>query len=158
LRDHYSREEAAEQVRRLGYLFGLMFYHFANILVERHGEEEGRRLIREAVRRFGLDRAMRMRERAKALGLEPTLENFRRVSDLPEVGWGGAGERYCPFAEPWFEKGAVDLCKLYCEVDIWKYVGYNPKISVRRTSWILEGDSECRYEIREEGVEGQAIF
>ncbi len=150
MKECYSREEAAEQVRRLGYLFGLMFYHFANILIEMHGEE-GRKLIQEAVRRFGLERARRMREKALTMGLEPNLENFRKVSDLPEVGWGGTTrETYCPFAEAWFDKGATDLCKLYCEVDIWKYIGYNPKISVRRKSWILEGDSECRYEIKEE--------
>ncbi|MEM2894261.1 MAG: L-2-amino-thiazoline-4-carboxylic acid hydrolase [Candidatus Bathyarchaeia archaeon] len=152
MRESYSREEAAEQVRRVGYLFGLMFYHFANILTERLGEEEGVKLIKEAVKRFGLERGRRMREKADAMGLEPTPENFRKVSDLPEVGWGGATrETYCPFAEAWFEKGAIELCKLYCEVDIWKYIGYNPKISVKRTSWILEGDNECRYEIKEEG-------
>ncbi len=150
MKDNYSRGEAAEQVRRLGYLFGLLFYHFSSLVIERYGEEEGRRLVEEAVRRFGLDRARRMREKAIAMGLEPNLENFRRVSDLPEVGWGGARETYCPFAEAWFEKGATDLGKLYCAVDIWKYVGYNPKILVKRTSWILEGDDECRYETEEE--------
>lgn len=151
MKESYTREEASEQVRRIGYLFGLMFYHLASTLIEGLGEEEGRKLIQEAVRRFGLERGRRMREKADSMGLEPTPENFRMVSDLPEVGWGGATrETYCPFAEAWFDKDATDLCKLYCEVDIWKYIGYNPKISVKRTSWILEGDKECRYEIKEE--------
>lgn len=47
MKEYYSREEAADRVRGLGYLFGLIFYHFANILIETHGEE-GRRLIQEA--------------------------------------------------------------------------------------------------------------
>jgi len=150
VREVYTREEAAEQVRRVGRMFGLLFYHFANLLVEELGEERGRELVREAVRRFGLERGRRMRERALAEGLEPTLENFRRVSDLPEVGWGGpTRESYCPFAEVWFEKDALELGKLYCDVDIWKYKGYNPHIEVERRAWILEGDDECRYDLRE---------
>ena len=150
MKDTYTREEATEQVRKLGRLFGLMFYHFSNLLVEELGEERGRELVREAVRRFGLDRARQVRERVVAMGLEPTLENYGRGADLPEIGWGGpTRETHCPFAEVWFEKGAVDLCKLYCDVDIWKYVGYNPEIEVKRTAWVLEGDPECRYDIRQ---------
>jgi len=151
LKEVYTREEATEQVRRLGRLFGLMFYHFANLLVEELGEERGKALVREAVKRFGLDRAQQIKEKVVAMGLEPTLENYRKAADLPEIGWGGpTRESYCPFAEVWFEKGAVDLCKLYCDVDIWKYVGYNPRIKVERRSWVLEGDRECRYEISQE--------
>jgi len=121
LKEVYTREEATEQVRRLGRLFGLMFYHFANLLVEELGEERGKALVREAVKRFGLDRAQQIKEKVVAMGLKPTLENYRKAADLPEIGWGGpTRESYCPFAEVWFEKGAVDLCKLYCDVDIWK--------------------------------------
>lgn len=146
----YTYEEAAEEVRKLGRLFGLMFYHFANILVEEHGEERGRELVMEVVKRFGLDRAQRVKDQVQAMGLEPTLENYRKAADLPEIGWGGSTrESHCPFAEVWFEKGAADLCKLYCEVDVWKYVGYNPDIDVKRRSWVLEGDDDCRYEIRQ---------
>ena len=150
MKETYTRDEAAEQVRRLGRMFGLMFYHFASLMVEEHGEERGRELVKEAVRRFGLERADQMRRKVLDMGLSPTLENFRKVSDLPEVGWGGPSrESHCPFAGVWFEKKAVDLCKLYCEVDVWKYVGYNPDIDVKRRSWVLEGDMDCRYEIKE---------
>jgi len=148
LKEVYTREEAAEQVRRLGRIFGLMFHHFANLLVDEFGEERARELVKEAVKRFGLDRARQVRKKVLAMGLEPTLENYGRAADLPEVGWGGpTRESHCPFAEVWFEKGSVDLCKLYCDVDIWKYVGYNPGIEVKRTAWVLEGDRDCRYEI-----------
>ncbi|MCD6480350.1 L-2-amino-thiazoline-4-carboxylic acid hydrolase [Candidatus Bathyarchaeota archaeon] len=149
---YYTREEVAEQVRRLGRMFGLLFYHFSKVIIEELGEERGRELIREVIRRFGLERGQRMRERALSMGLEPTLENFHKVSDLPEVGWGGAPrEHFCPFAEVWFEKDAIELGKLYCDVDIWKYKGYNPHIEVERKRWILEGDDECKYELRMRG-------
>lgn len=147
----FTREEAEEQVRAMARLFGLMFYHFANLLVEKYGEENGKALVREAVRRFGLDRAERVRRDVIKMGLEPVLENYGKVLDLPRIGWGGpTREMYCPFAEVWIEKGAEDLCKLYCEVDVWKMVGYNPKIKVKRLRWVLEGDADCRYQIEQE--------
>ena len=150
MKETYTREEAAEQVRKVGRMFGLMFYHFAKLLVEEHGEKRGRELVKEAVKRFGLERAGDMKQKTIALGLNPTIENFKKVSDLPDVGWGGhSRESHCPFAGVWFEKSAVDLCKLYCEVDVWKYVGYNSNIDVKRKAWVLEGDRDCRYEITE---------
>jgi len=150
LKEVYTREEASEEVRKLGRMFGLMFYHFTNLLVDEFGEERATQLVKETVKRFGLDRARRVREKVMAMGLEPTLENYGRAADLPEIGWGGpTRESYCPFAEVWFEKDAVDLCKLYCDVDIWKYVGYNPEIEVERKAWVLEGDRDCQYEIRQ---------
>jgi len=150
MKETYTREEAAEQVRKLGRIFGLMFYHFADLLSEEYGEERARELVEEAVKRFGLDRARQVKEKVVAMALEPTLENYHLAADLPEIGWGGpTRESHCPFAEVWFEKGAADLCKLYCDVDIWKYVGYNPDIEVKRTAWVLEGDRDCRYDIKQ---------
>lgn len=147
--DTLTKEEAAEQVRRMASLFGLMFYHFADLLVEKYGEE-GKALVKEAVRRFGLDRGERMRNEAVKMGLEPVLENFDRVSDLPRVGWGGpTRETFCPFAQVWLEKGAGELCKLYCEVDVWKMAGYNPGVEVKRLRWVLEGDEDCRYRMEQ---------
>lgn len=149
-KETFTRSEVVEQVRTMARLFGLMFYHFSKLLVEEHGEKRGRELISEAVKRFGLDRAKRIRDEVTRVGLEPTLENYGKVLDLPRVGWGGpTREAYCPFAEVWIAKGAENLCKLYCDVDIWKYVGYNPRIKVQRTRSVLEGDRDCHYEIHE---------
>jgi hypothetical protein len=146
-----THERAEEEVRAMARLFGLMFYCFAGTLVEKYGVDEGKSLIREAVRRFGLDRGEKMRNEANKAGLHPDLENFAKVSDLPKIGWGGeTRETYCPMAEVWIEKKAEDLCKLYCEVDVWKMIGYNPEIKVKRLRWVLEGDRDCKYEIQQE--------
>lgn len=141
-------KDAEEQVRVMARLFGSMFYHFANLLVESFGEVEGRRLVGKAMKRFGFERGEMMREKAVEMGLEPVLENFDKVNDLPRTGWGGSGrERHCPFAEVWIEKGAENLCKLYCAVDVWKMEGYNPRIRVRRLKWVLDGDTDCKYQM-----------
>jgi predicted ArsR family transcriptional regulator len=149
----FTREEAIKQVRAMANIFGLMFYHYANLAVEELGEEKGRAFVAEAVKRFGLDRAERVKKAVEEKGLEPTLENRRKANilDLPQIGWGGdSRETFCPFAEIWIQKGAEDLCKLYCEVDVWKMVGYNPNIKVERLRSVLEGDNDCAYDIRQE--------
>ena len=147
----FTREETFDQVRTMARLFGLMFYHFSNLAVEEMGEEEGKKFIAEAVKRFGLERAEKVKEEVEKMGLEPVLENYGKVLDLPRIGWGGSTrETFCPFAEVWIEKGAEDLCKLYCEVDYWKFVGYNPDIKVKRVRSVLEGDKDCKYEISQE--------
>jgi len=146
-----TRDEAEQQVRCMARLFGLMFYHFANLLVEEYGEEEGKTLVREAVKRFGLERGERVRKELINMGLDPVLKNYGRVLDLPQIGWGGpTRETFCPFAEVWIEKGAEDLCKLYCDVDVWKMTGYNPRIGVKRLRWVLEGDEDCKYSMEQE--------
>ena len=38
----FTRQECFDQVRAMARLFGLMFYHFANLLVENLGDEKSR--------------------------------------------------------------------------------------------------------------------
>ncbi|OGD58863.1 hypothetical protein A3K78_01560 [Candidatus Bathyarchaeota archaeon RBG_13_52_12] len=150
-KDTYTYDECFEQVRTMARLFGLMFYHFSNLAVEEMGEKKGKEFVAKVVKRFGLERAKRVKAEVKKLGLKPTLENYGKVLDLPRIGWGGSTrETFCPFAEVWMEKGAEDLCKLYCDVDIWKFVGYSSKIKVKRLKSVLEGDSDCAYDVKEE--------
>jgi hypothetical protein len=147
----FTRQETFDQVRTMARLFGLMFYHFANLAVEELGNEKGKEFVAEAVKRFGLERAERVRKQVEEMGLDPVLENYGKVLDLPRIGWGGpTRETFCPFAEVWIEKGAEDLCKLYCEVDYWKFVGYNPNIKVERLRSVLEGDRDCIYDVKQE--------
>lgn len=150
-KETYTYDECFEQVRAMGRIFGLMFYHFANLAVEQMGEEKGKEFVAESVKRFGLERAERVKRGVEEMGLEPVLSNYGKVLDLPRIGWGGdTPETFCPFAEVWIEKGAEDLCKLYCEVDFWKYIGYNPDIKVERVTSIFEGDRDCSYKVTQE--------
>ena len=81
-------------------LFGLMFYHFANLAVEELGDKKGREFIAESVKWFCLERADRVRKKVEELGLEPKLENYNKVIDLPRIASeGDSRETFCPFAE-----------------------------------------------------------
>lgn len=141
----FTYDEATEQVVTMARLFGLMFYHFSNLAIESMGETEGKKFITESVKRFGLDRSRRVKEKVLEMGLEPVLENYNKILDLPIIGFVDS----CPFADIWKEKGAEDFCKLYCDVDVWKYAEYNCDIKVDRVKWVLEGDDECLYNIRQ---------
>lgn len=41
---------------KMAYTYGLMYYHFAKVLVERLGKEKGEELITEALKNFALER------------------------------------------------------------------------------------------------------
>lgn len=144
-----SIKECAQQVRTIGYMFGLLYYHFAKTLVEELGETEGKRLILKAVQSYGYERGLKIKEDVQKRGLELTVENFKKFSDLPPLGWEyEAGKLvYCPYAQPWLEKGVEDLGSLYCEVDIALYKAYNPAIKVERLKSVLKGDNCCEYYI-----------
>jgi len=146
----FTQKEAEEEVKKMANLCGLMFYHFSSLLVEKLGEETGKEIVKEVVKRFGLERGNRIKEDVLKKGLKLTVKNFERFSDLPKIGWGGRKrETFCPFAEVWIAKEAEELCKVYCEVDLWKIKGYNPKIKLERVKWVLEGDDSCNYEIKD---------
>jgi hypothetical protein len=103
-----------------------------------------------------VDRTNRARERAAAQGLEPTLENFPRVNDLPQKGWAlwkpEMGGLRCPYAEvwleyyndnPWFKRFA----SLYCDViDTTNIENFTHTTSHRITKNLLWGDSSCERE------------
>ena len=141
-----SETDCARQVRKVGNQVGLLFYHFAKTLVDELGDVEGKRLILEAVRSYGTERGTAIREKVENAGLELTMENFAKFSDLPASGWeySDEGTTYCCYAEAWMDRGVEDLGRLYCEVDFALIKAFNPKIRVKRVGSILDGDPCCK--------------
>jgi len=146
MNDMISEKDCAKQVRKVGNQVGLLFYHFTKILVDELGEVEGKRLVLEAVRNYGTERGQAIREKVKTAGLELTIENFAKFSDLPASGWEytDEGTTYCCYAETWMDRGVEDLGRLYCEVDFALIKAFNPKIRVKRVGSILDGDPCCK--------------
>jgi predicted ArsR family transcriptional regulator len=139
--------ECAKQVRQMGVLMGQLYLHFAKTLVRELGEEEGKRLTLKAVSSYGTERGRATRQAVEVAGLEPTLENFFKFSDLPRLGWETSedGTTYCCYAEPWLQQGEEELGQLYCEVDIAKLKAYNSDFKIQRAKSLLKGDSHCHY-------------
>ncbi len=146
-----SAMDCTKQVRRMGNLFGLLYYHFAKTLIEELGVENGKKLIRKSVQSFGAERGRVIREKVLAEGLELSIENFFKFHWLPTLGWehDEKGVIYCSYAEPWIERGEHELGKLYCEIDFAKVEAYNPRIRVKRDTTILNGEACCSFTFEE---------
>lgn len=151
-----SKEEAEEQVVIMARRMALLYHHTAEVLTEKLGEEEGKELLHEIIKRYGHESGTAARINVEALGLPLTADNFNTGSDLPKWGWQtdrvtceDGIERgritFCPLAEVWKEKGSEQLGRIYCYVDQAKYDAYN-RIKCRHLKNVLDGDDCCLFD------------
>jgi hypothetical protein len=151
-------EEARQALEDLSRRLGLLHICFARTLVDELGEEKGRELIEKAIWDYGTKIGILIRERVMAQGLEPTLENFDKGSDLSPIGFDHRTEvvdgeqRYqslgCALADIWREYGEEELGGLYCLVDPAKMQAYHPNWTMVHTARIPEGDECCEIAVR----------
>ncbi len=118
-----DRAREVDQIRKAARHFAMLYFHLSKTLYENFGLEKAKILIQTIVFELGEDRALQMKEKAKALGLtDLTHEDFMKVVDIPFDGWIKEwGENHCPYAEvwrsyisenPWFQ----ELAPFYCDV------------------------------------------
>jgi hypothetical protein len=118
--------------------------------VEELGEEKATILIQKAVFELSKDRSDQLRTKAEEQGLDYSQESFRKVTDLPLIGWVKAlGRNHCPYAEtwvkyynenPWFKK----MAPLYCDViDTTNVENFTRKLSHKITQNVLLGAQSC---------------
>lgn len=146
-----GKQEAKDQVVLA--LRRLAFYHatMVEVLREKFGDDEGRKIAHEIVDRYGRKIGTVARERTDAKGLEPTPLNYSE--DLPFLGFDA--ERVsedpltirvtgCPLAKVWQELGVEEDGSLYCWVDQAKYDEYNPKLAcTHETHCMRDGKKYC---------------
>ncbi len=151
--------EAEEQVVVMAKRLALLYHFMSEVLVEKYGSIKGKKIIREIIWRYGCNSGLKVKEMVEELGLPLTVENFKKASDLPKLGWrfdslmceDGVKRdcvTYCPLADTWKEKGSMELGRLYCLVDQAKYVSYNDIICNHLTN-ILDGDDCCLFDLKE---------
>lgn len=158
-------EECGRQVGLMARRTAFLHYAFSKAILSRLGEEEGKKLISEAIWAYGNYCGRRVLEKVEELGLPLTEENFEKVPDLPEYGWKTGtttmadGEvrpiaSYCPIAAGFKELGpeAEKIGRLYCYVDQAKYNAYNPDIEFIHTKNLLDGDPYCEFLVRTAGT------
>jgi hypothetical protein len=149
---------ARQAVQDITQRVGLLHICYARMLVDEFGEEKGRALIEKAIWDYGARVGQRIRERVIAQGLEPTMENFDKGSDLAPIGFDHrmavveGEERYqslgCAMADVWLEYGEEDLGGLYCLVDPAKMQAYDPNWTMVHTKKIPDGDECCEIAVR----------
>ncbi len=135
--------------------FTALLYYYLTAEIMKACPENGKEIIRTAIRNFGLHRGRAIAEKVKAKGLPLTIENLHPNYDMPIVaGWepnlqkrpdGGYYSQTdeCTFANVWRKLDALDIGRLYCDVDIALREGYNPDIVYETQSLIPDGDKFC---------------
>ena len=151
-------DEAKEQVRRTSVRLGLLHISFARTLVNELGEERGKELILKAIRDYGTRIGLKSKTEVTAEGLENTPVNFQE--DLPSYGMYDSREVVelggetrtcvygCVMGKLWNELEESKLGRLYCYVDLVKYMTYNPNFKLVHIRALPDGDECCELVVR----------
>jgi len=148
--------------------FAMLYFHFCKGLKDALGEDAAFPVVQEIIFNLSLDRTNRTRKKAIEQGLEPAVENFPKVNDLPQIAWSlwkpEMGGVRCPYAEvwlacfqeePWFKRFA----SLYCDViDTTNIENFTQTTSHRITRNLLWGDPCCEREYFESEDVKKGIF
>lgn len=157
-KEYVLQEEAAEQAGILFERIGLLHASYARTIVEELGEEAGTRLILRAIKEYGRQIGAQVRAKAEAQGLDNRPEHYR--GDLPKYGTHDRletavvdGEERlraygCGLWRTWRRLGVEKLGRLYCNVDVAKYMGFNPCYKQIHTKAPFLGDDCCELVVR----------
>ncbi len=132
---------------RLSKLMAEMYYFMAKELIERLGEEEGKKAIKAAVENMAKSRIEAMKHDALSLGLSPIgKDTYNKIKDFGTPDWKRDENglvTYCPMAETWAQYGneGLALGALYCQIDYALYEGFGMKLD--RPKCLTNGDSCC---------------
>lgn len=124
-----------DSVGKMGEVLGTLFAIMADEVIKQCGEEQGRKIVKDAVWRFGFHRGEKIREKVLEAGENITFENFEHFYDIPSNnGWDADSvltdaslkeyTRYCPYSKAWKDLGLEDIGSLYCAQDEAMIAGY----------------------------------
>jgi hypothetical protein len=160
-----SVDEARRQVALVCRRLALLHLAFADAIVEALGDEQGKRLVERAIKRYGTLIGEAKREAAIRRGLETDREGFDSVSDLPRLGMHDAIERVdvegeqrvrahgCVMGKIWQEQGKAHLGRLYCYVDPASSMAFNEGLKLVHTKSVPDGDPFCELVMRQATAE-----
>jgi hypothetical protein len=156
--EYVSRDEAAQQAAILFERIGLLHASYARAIVDELGEEAGRRLILNAIRQYGRHVGAQVREKAEERGVDNSPEHY--AGDLPSYGTHDLLQKVevdgeerlraygCGLWRTWQRLGEEKLGRLYCNVDVAKYMGFNPCFKQVHTKAPFLGDDCCELVVR----------
>lgn len=157
-----SLDEAKREVEVTSRRLALLHLSYAKTLIEELGEERGRTLIAKAIKNYGIRIGEKTKKDVLDQRLENSPENFSAGESLriPKFGmherietFEVEGERRmraygCVLAKLWKEYGEEKLGRLYCYVDIAKYMAYNPNYKFMHIKTLPDGDDDCEFAVR----------
>lgn len=150
-------------IAEFGDLWALMYYHFAKEMLDSFGKD-GEEALRRAIRSYGRERGIRLRNRHEELGLPINIKSLFEHYDLP----GHPDNRrrreileedqllsyilYCPYRKIWADRGGDDIGRIYCEEfhhAMWQ--AYRDDIVVKIPEILTKGDEHCRFIVHVKG-------
>jgi len=156
--EYVSKTEAAKQAAILFERIGILHASYARAIVDELGEDAGRSLILKAIKAYGKHIGAQVRQKAEARGLDASPEHY--AGDLPAYGTHDRLEKVtvvgeerlraygCGLWRTWQSMGEEDLGRLYCNVDVAKYMGFNPCFKQVHTKAPFRGDDHCELVVR----------
>ena len=166
--DYVSRGEAAQQAAILVERIGLLHASYARAIVDEMGEEVGRHLILKAIKEYGKKIGAQVRAKAEARGLDNSPEHY--TGDLPAYGTHDRLEKVsvdgeerlraygCGLWRTWQTLGEEELGRLYCNVDVAKYMGFNPCCKQVHAKAPFLGDDCCELVVRPTTEQEREVF
>ena len=164
------RSEALRAVELTCRRLGLLHLAFAMTLVKEFGQERGEELTIKAIKTYGQMIGEKKKEEALDRGWDLTVENFRKLSDLPSLGMHSGrdevavdGEKRarvydCVMSKVWHEYDQDKLGRLYCYVDAASTMAFSPECKYVHTRTIPDGDACCELVFRGTTEEDKAEF
>lgn len=167
--ENIPSEQAAKEVELVSQRLAFLHLCYAKTLTEELGEERGKELILQTIKRYGKEIGKRRRKEIEEKSMEPTAENFSKgdVLRIPRFGMHkelktnekGNMELYgCAMGRFWKEEGEEKLGKLYCYVDPAKYIGYNDEYIQVHHKALPVGDNCCEFDVRKSTEKEKDIF
>lgn len=157
-------DQAGKALASASRRIALLHLAYAKAITKELGEEQGKRLISEAIKDYAVKIGNKTREEVEAKRLETVPENFGAgdsyaLPDFPgmnsarETVEGADGTKRsrvhgCVLGEVWREYGEEKLGRLYCYMDTAKFMGYNPHYKYVHIKALPDGDDCCEFEIR----------
>lgn len=155
-------------------LWAKLYISFGKEILEQLGEDKGKKLLINCIRRYAKIRGRAVADYVKKKGLEQNAENFVKYYDAPFAEIQRAcislfpdkkldtahGTTFCPYKEIWgsFEDG-MGIGLIYCEAfheAMWE--SYHPKLRVRQDKIMTRGDEICTFVTFMEGEEDKGVL
>jgi len=165
-------EQAAHEVNLASRRIALLHLAFSRAAVARLGDEAGRKLIINAIKRYGMLVGEEVRAGVLRQGLDLVPENYGAgdARSLPNIGMHAGTETVeeqgrtrrraygCAMAAVWREYGDEQLGRLYCLVDSAKFMAFNPEFTMSHTKAVPDGDPFCEFCIRRTTAQERSDF
>lgn len=136
----------------------LLFTSISKIVIHKIGEENGEKLIRKAVKKYGQQRGKRMALRARNNGHDLSVANYFAYGEweLPkgEMDFKLIEKKpdarlnifKCPWYAAWKENNLLEYGKYFCkEVDTALVKGFNPDLEIKVNSTQTNGEELCDF-------------